>query len=96
MKEYLFTEFISTQWRNFTVMLFTGCGIEVLYKIVKKYIFVHIKPGTLCVFLELLFFFIAALFTGGMIDHFCSSKITVYMIAGFLIGVWGSRVIIRK
>ncbi|MBR6701395.1 MAG: hypothetical protein IKL72_06675 [Firmicutes bacterium] len=96
MKEYLFTEFISLQWKSFTVMLITGCGTGILYKIIKKYLLIRIKPGALCVFLEMLFFLTASLFTAGVIDHLCSSKITAYMIIGFLAGVWGSGAIIRK
>ena len=92
MKELLFTEFISLQWKSFSIMIFTGFSIRILYKSIRKYVIGNIEPVALCVFLELLFFLTAALFTGGIIDYCCSSKITAYMAAGFLIGLWGAGI----
>lgn len=95
MKEYVFTEFISLQWQSFSIMFFTGCIIGILYKGLRKYLLAGIKSEPLRVFLELLFFLTAALYTGAMIDHFCGCKITMYKVAGLLAGVFGARYIIK-
>ena len=95
MKEYLFTEFISRQWNEFTIMIFTGASAGVLYKVVRKYIIIKMGTGVLPVFLELLFFLIAALFTGGVIDYCCASRLTPYMAAGFVLGILGAKLLIK-
>lgn len=95
MKEYIFTELISRQWKEFTIMIFTGASVAVMYRILRAYVFLKLKSGAVSFILELLFFLIAALFTGCVIDFTCASRLTFYMIEGFFIGVMGSALLIR-
>lgn len=96
MKEYLFTEFISRQWNEFNIMLFSGFCTGFLYRITRKYIILKITPGVFPVILELLFFLTAALFTGGVIDCCCRSRLTPYMAVGFVLGVSAAKFFIRR
>lgn len=96
MKEYLFTEFISIQCRQFLILFLTGSGIFILYRIMKNYLLLKISSAFIAALLEILFFIIASLFTGGVIDYCCDTNRSIYMAVAFCLGLPVAHMVIRK